>query len=318
MDAGKSWTELASLASAYGCADFGPLPCLAGDEDGRTILVYCTSNSIFFATSGNGGKAWGKPSRAFTFSKVYDGPSVISTKSPTGIAQAHLVVCADRVSGDSEVWYAVYDFSTGGWEKAQNVADILPSEYDGFTHPCFIVRRSDDGGDTCLAWDATDLSNSDQRLIICREIASGSSGSLYGVLRGKSLDDLRMNELQELSTGVDLEGSRPAVAQGFVLEQNYPNPFNPKTGVRFQVPALSGVEGSGVREGGIRGQGPGVSVKLTVYDLLGREVAVLVDERKVPGSYEVSFDGSGLASGAYFYRMTAGSFVQTKRLMLIR
>jgi len=85
----------------------------------------------------------------------------------------------------------------------------------------------------------------------------------------------------------------------FSLEQNYPNPFNPKTGVRFQVPGVS-------------------DVKLTVFDLLGREVAVLVNERKAAGSYEVGFDGSGLASGVYMYRLTAGSFVQSKKMILLK
>ena len=55
-----------------------------------------------------------------------------------------------------------------------------------------------------------------------------------------------------------------------------------------------------------------------VYDVLGRQVAVLVDEPKLPGSYEVTFDGTNLASGLYFYRMEAGSFVTTKKLLLIR
>ena len=85
----------------------------------------------------------------------------------------------------------------------------------------------------------------------------------------------------------------------FRLYQNYPNPFNPKTGIRFQVSDVS-------------------DVKLVVYDLLGRKVLVLVDERKAPGIYEVGFDASGLASGVYFYRMQAGTFMQTKKLMLIR
>jgi hypothetical protein len=63
----------------------------------------------------------------------------------------------------------------------------------------------------------------------------------------------------------------------------------------------------------------GVSdVKITVYDVLGREVAVLVNERKLPGRYEVTFDGSHLASGVYFYRMEAGSFVQTRKLTLLK
>jgi hypothetical protein len=55
-----------------------------------------------------------------------------------------------------------------------------------------------------------------------------------------------------------------------------------------------------------------------VYDLLGREVAVLVNERKAPGKYEVNFDGSNLAGGVYFYRLQAGDFTQTKRLLLLK
>ena len=63
----------------------------------------------------------------------------------------------------------------------------------------------------------------------------------------------------------------------------------------------------------------GVSeVKLVVCDLLGREVAVLVNERKAPGNYEVRFDAAGLASGVYFYRLTAGSFVQTKKMIVVK
>ncbi len=101
----------------------------------------------------------------------------------------------------------------------------------------------------------------------------------------------------------------PAVPASFVLSQNYPNPFNPTTTISYQVPVAS-------------------LVRLSVYDLLGREVAVLVNEQRTPGTYTVRFsgiggsvsggDGRNLASGAYFYRMSAGSFVQTKRMMLVR
>ncbi len=96
-----------------------------------------------------------------------------------------------------------------------------------------------------------------------------------------------------------------AVPEGFKLEQNYPNPFNPSTRIQYTVGVASG-----------RGQVAGV--KLVVYDLLGREVAVLVNERKAPGSYEVSFDGNGLASGVYICRMTAGSSLQSKKMMLMK
>jgi hypothetical protein len=96
------------------------------------------------------------------------------------------------------------------------------------------------------------------------------------------------------------------VPEKYSLEQNYPNPFNPKTTIQYTV-------------GGVRGQGIGVSgVSLVVYDVLGREVAVLVNERKAPGTYEVRFDASSLSSGVYFYRLTAGDFVQTRKMVLAK
>jgi len=92
----------------------------------------------------------------------------------------------------------------------------------------------------------------------------------------------------------------------FELFQNFPNPFNPTTVVSYHLPA------------GQAGLSAVSNVRLVVYDILGREVAVLVDERKVPGSYEVTFDGSSLSSGIYFYRITAGNFVQTRRMVVLK
>jgi hypothetical protein len=94
------------------------------------------------------------------------------------------------------------------------------------------------------------------------------------------------------------------------LLQNYPNPFNPKTTVKWQV--------AGVSETGAGGRGSGSNVKLVVYDLLGREVAVLVDEHKAPGTYVTPFDANGLASGVYIYRMTAGTFVASRQMLLLK
>ncbi|MFH1525179.1 MAG: lamin tail domain-containing protein, partial [Bacteroidota bacterium] len=98
-----------------------------------------------------------------------------------------------------------------------------------------------------------------------------------------------------IPTSVD-EGSLPT---DYALFQNYPNPFNPRTVIKFQVPSSK-------------------FVKLQVYDMLGREIQTLVDEYKPQGVYEVSFDASSLTSGLYFYKLTAGNFVQTKKLVLLK
>ena len=85
----------------------------------------------------------------------------------------------------------------------------------------------------------------------------------------------------------------------FALYQSYPNPFNPITTINYQIPQLS-------------------FVSLKIYDVLGNEIATLVNEEKYAGSYEVEFDGANITSGIYFYQLTAGSFVETKKMVLLR
>ena len=97
----------------------------------------------------------------------------------------------------------------------------------------------------------------------------------------------------------------------FSLEQNYPNPFNPTTNIRYQIaPARPGESPSA--------GGDSRLVNLRVYDLLGREVKTLVNEVKQPGEYTVAFDGTGLASGVYVYRLTAGQYVESRRMLLLK
>jgi hypothetical protein len=100
--------------------------------------------------------------------------------------------------------------------------------------------------------------------------------------------------------------SGPTTPEKTHLEQNYPNPFNPSTTIGYTI-AGTGHEALGNRW-----------VRLAVYDMLGREVAVLVNEKKEPGNYTLTFDGSGLGSGVYFYRLLSGAFAETKRLVILR
>jgi hypothetical protein len=105
------------------------------------------------------------------------------------------------------------------------------------------------------------------------------------------------------TTDVEQTSSLPS---HFSLKQNYPNPFNPSTKIKYTIPnvTLSGVEGS--------------RVQLKVYDILGNEVGALVNESKPAGTYEVEFNASNLSSGIYFYKLQAGSFTQTKKMILMK
>jgi len=96
--------------------------------------------------------------------------------------------------------------------------------------------------------------------------------------------------------GVDDE---ELLANQFELKQNYPNPFNPSTRINFSVPDAS-------------------FIILKVYDILGNEVAVLVNEQKQAGNYQIDFDASELTGGVYFYQLTTNSFVDTKKMILMK
>ena len=97
----------------------------------------------------------------------------------------------------------------------------------------------------------------------------------------------------------------------FHLEQNYPNPFNPTTTIRYSLPSL----GFSDAEGRV---GVGSHVSLRVYDILGREVATLVNEAKQPGAHVVQFDASALSSGVYLYRLQSRGHVETRRLVVVK
>lgn len=135
---------------------------------------------------------------------------------------------------------------------------------------------------------------------------SHTIGPVWGDLTGSLLkvliddgDDGSIDDTLQLSnqvTGVE-DSVTGLMPQDFALYQNYPNPFNPITTIRYQLPTAS-------------------HVTLKVYNVLGQEVAVLVNAMQEAGFQVVEWDAEMYPSGVYFYRMQAGSFIQTKKLML--
>jgi hypothetical protein len=103
----------------------------------------------------------------------------------------------------------------------------------------------------------------------------------------------------EILTVVGVGNPSNTVPAQYGLQQNYPNPFNPATNISYELPEAA-------------------FVSIKVYNLLGGEVATLVNREQAAGAYEVGFDATGLPSGVYFYRLNAGPFSATRKLLLLR
>lgn len=119
------------------------------------------------------------------------------------------------------------------------------------------------------------------------------------------LTDVEINSVtlikEEVTTSV---GQSENLEQAFELYQNYPNPFNPSTNIKFTISNVGNDRFS--------------SLRLVVYDVLGREIETLVNGTKMPGTYEITFDASRVASGIYYYQLTTDNFVQTKKMMVVK
>jgi hypothetical protein len=112
-------------------------------------------------------------------------------------------------------------------------------------------------------------------------------------------DPWNMIVLKTASLTLGIENEFTETPSKFKLGQNYPNPFNPVTSINYEVPKDS-------------------KVKISVYDIKGGEIATLVNENKSAGRYTVSFDGTNLTSGIYFYRIQAGDFTDTRKMILTK
>jgi parallel beta-helix repeat protein len=125
-----------------------------------------------------------------------------------------------------------------------------------------------------------------------------SKVSKYSLSNSGSFGNKVRNLLQSYLNG-EYQSNTLQIPKEYILYQNYPNPFNPSTTIRYAVPKT-------------------VNVELKVFDILGREVKTLVNETKNPGYYEVQFNASNFASGVYFYRLKAGDYIKTGKMLLLK
>ncbi|MBC8042340.1 MAG: T9SS type A sorting domain-containing protein [Rhizobacter sp.] len=131
-------------------------------------------------------------------------------------------------------------------------------------------------------------------------VFAGYGMGLGIVLKGSIINGVRSGTITDsLYNVLSVEQTNAAPARAFVVSQNYPNPFNPSTTIAYQLTAAG-------------------QVRLKVFDLVGREVATLVDARQNAGSYRVQFNANKLSSGVYFYRLQANGKIETKHMTLLK
>jgi Cellulase (glycosyl hydrolase family 5)/Secretion system C-terminal sorting domain len=216
---------------------------------------------------------------------------------------------------DDGGWFPVYNRITGGFNE---IKDILIHMYPQSPNGMKIGET----GNHAIRLQWHNRNTEDDSIVIERragissasfgvigEVASTDSAFIdtstsagtpyYYRLRVTMKDSVELQSYPIMLNPVATSVRPLNVAVGFKLYDNYPNPFNPTTNIQFAIAHRQ-------------------LTIVNVYDVLGREVATLVNEVKEPGTYTVQFSGSGLASGVYFYRLQAGSFVQTKKLLLLR
>ena len=132
-----------------------------------------------------------------------------------------------------------------------------------------------------------------------------ASGEFIYVMGGYDAGGNLVSPMERYQTSItQVETNTDPQPEKFILYQNYPNPFNPATTIKFSI-----------MNAGAHSYAP---VQLKVYDVLGREIALLINDDKMPGTYEVEFDGGNLPSGIYFYRLYINHLVLSKKMILLR
>jgi hypothetical protein len=185
----------------------------------------------------------------------------------------------------SDIWYVASSNGGTTWGSPQRVTN---------------TPTTDERYPSVSKWNAPGQFN-----IVWSEKTPGHSGlfAFPGPDGAAGVDTVRTSQVFlrvspiQFTTSVGDGG--PGTASSFTLEQNYPNPFNPATTISYSVPK-------------------GSNVRLVVYNALGQEVATLADGFRNAGSYEAEFSAAKVASGVYFYTLTAGEFTSTKKMVLMK
>jgi hypothetical protein len=268
-----------------GAPTFGGGGIWVSSNFGSTLKIIENNIIVGNSSSGTGSGAAGKGGGILIWSTtVQVKNNIIWGNTQTTGEQIALVG-----GGSANVSYSLVE---GGWTGTGNI-DVNPNfEETGF----YLSDSSEciDAGDPDPAYNDPEGDPG-----MAKSPARGTIRNDMGAYGGPGSKDL--SEFSISSVSDDESFNSP---EDFRLEQNYPNPFNPTTKIKFEIPSV--------------GPRHGVSVQLKVYDVLGNEIATLVNEEKPTGTYEAEFNGTGLSSGIYFYQIKMNNNNLTRKMVLLK
>ena len=312
-DGGVSWSSPIKINDDPGTSAYQWFGTMSVAPNGRIDVIWLDTrdnpgsinSALYYSNSKDGGSTWSLNERLSDYfdphvgwpnqQKMGDYFDMVSDSSG-----AHLSWAA-TFNGEQDVYYSYITDTTGiipvellsfSASVAANVVTLNWSTATELNNFGFEIERSSDKTNwrTIGFKEGKGTTSEPQQYSYSDKLSDITSSRLY--YRLKQLD---YNGSFEYSEIVEVEIA-PSV---FSLSQNYPNPFNPSTTINYQIPELS-------------------FVTIKDYDVLGNEVAALVNEQKPAGKYEVGFNDSELVSGVYFYTLSAGDFVQSKRMLLLK
>jgi hypothetical protein len=285
-----------------------PCPSLSGQT--LNVVWYDDRDGnyeIYYKRSTDGGISWGEDTRLTNDPGFSLNPCVSSS------GQTLNVVWSDNRDGNGEIYYKRSQDGGINWGADNRLtSNTAISQFASVASSGSVVhvvwrddrdgngeiyyKRSQDGG---INWGADNRLTSNTAISQFASVSVSSSGVhvVWEEARDGNQEIYYKRDPSGNVTGIENIGSE--MPKQFFLSQNYPNPFNPSTVISYQLPATS-------------------MVSLKIYDIIGKEVSTLVNEEKLAGSYEIEFGAQGLPSGIYLYKLQAGNFVQTKKMVLLQ
>jgi hypothetical protein len=262
----------------------------------KNYSIVVQNSMIFFY----GHETWPSTDRYFLIIDIADpyNPDIIYSELNTTITSFTILnqlLIAMEAGGEPGIH--IYDISQPSLPEEKGYYECNGWIRGAYTNYCYYVPYLPPNYDQLIMLDISDVTNPKLGGYYVSSDIDFKSG--FTSISGNRIYHSNLNRVYLLVNDLISSVDEYDEIKSFKLEQNYPNPFNPTTKIEFRIADFG-------------------FVSLKVYDVLGNEIATLVNEEKPAGEYEVEFDGSRLPTGIYFYQLQAGNFVETKKMVLLK